>query len=98
MDLFCKVGFTMMIAHVLMEENYATLSVEYTTLEQKQNLLKSIDAAIIDFNVTPDVYIKPHSQQEPGKGKVVVEFGSNTDREKKYFFEHLIKENDLVCR
>jgi len=88
----------MMITHVLMEENYATLSTEYSTLEEKYNLLKSIEEAIVSFNVTPDVYIKPRSQQEPEKGKVVVEFGSNTDREKKYFFEHLIKENDLVCR
>ena len=87
-----------MITHVLMEENYATLSTEYETLEEKQSLLKSVDKAIIDFKVTPDVYIKPYSQQEPGKGKVVVEFGSNTDRDKKYFFEYLIKENGLVCK
>jgi len=76
----------MMITHVLMEENYATLSTKYSTLKEKYNLLKSIEEAIVSFNVTPDVYIKPLSQQEPGKGKVVVEFGSNTDREKKIFF------------
>ena len=89
-----------MITHVLMEENYATLSTEYETLKEKQNLLKSVDKAIIDFKVTPEVYIKPYSRQEPGKGKgkVVVEFGSNTDRDKKYFFEYLIKENGLVCK
>ena len=66
-----------MITHVLME---------YETLEEKQSLLKGVDKAIVDFKVTPDVYVKPHSQQEPGKGKVVVDFGSNTDRDKKYFF------------
>ena len=80
-----------------MEENYCTLSTEYTNLQEKEKMLESINTAIKKFNVTPEIYVKPFSHNEPGKGKVVVEFGSNNNRLFGEFFEYLIHENKLSC-
>ena len=80
-----------------MEEMYATLSAVYETLDQKEELLSSINAAVKKCTLTPDIYIKPFSQTEPGKGKVVIEFSPSGDRKIGEFFEYLIKENNLDC-
>ncbi len=86
-----------MKTHVIMEENYATLSTEYETLEEKESFLLSLNEAIKKCTLTPYIYIKPFSQTEPGKGKVVVEFSPNASRKIGDFFEFLIKENNLIC-
>lgn len=80
-----------------MEENYATLSTDYTTLDEKENFMCAVNNAVKKCSLTPDVYIKPYSQDEPGKGKIVVEFSPNQDRKIGEFFEYLIKENNLIC-
>ena len=87
-----------MITHVLMEENYMTLSTEYSTIKEKEDFLESVNAAVKIFKLTPDIYVKPFSHDEPGKGKVVIEFGSNGDRNFGVFFEYLIHDNNLVCK
>ena len=85
-----------MKTYCFMEENYCTLSTEYNTLKEKENLIESINESIKIFDVTPEIYIKPFSHDTPGKGKVVVEFGSN-NRMFGDFFEYLIADNNLEC-
>jgi hypothetical protein len=79
---------------VLMEENYATLSVRYDTLKMKRDVLKYNDDAVEKFNITADVYIKP---LEPGNGKVVFEFSPTQNRDIGKYFEYIIKKANLVC-
>ena len=86
-----------MKTRIIMEEMYATLSSVYETLEQKEQLLDSVNNAVKKCTLTPDIYIKPFSQTEPGNGKVVIEFSPSGDRRIGEFFEFLIKENNLNC-
>lgn len=80
-----------------MEEMYATLSTDYTTLKEKESFIIKLNEAVKRWNLTPDIYVKPYSQTEPGKGKIVVEFSPAQDRQIGDFFEDLIKENNLIC-
>jgi len=84
-------------ARIIMEEMYATLSVTYDSIETKKDLMETINLAIEKCTLTPDIYVKPFSQTEPGKGKVVIEFSPAQDRRIGEFFEYLIKENNLIC-
>jgi hypothetical protein len=79
-----------------MEECYSTLSAVYNSLEEKEKIICAINDAIVKYGLTPDVIIRPDSQNEPGKGRIIVEFGFN-DRKSGEFFEYLIKECKLVC-
>ena len=85
------------MTRIIMEEMYATLSAPYDTLEIKTKFLDSLNRAVVIYKITPDCYIKPFSQTEPGKGKVVVEFSPAQDRRVGKFFEYLISENNLIC-
>ena len=78
-----------------MEEQYSTLSAVYESLEAKENILESANNAIKKFGITPDIIVKPYSQTEPGKGRVIIEFGFN-NRLAGEFFEYLIEKNGLV--
>ncbi len=86
-----------MKTHVLMEEMYATLSTDYRTLEEKEGFLEKVNEAVKKCELTPYIYVKPVSQTEPGKGKIVIEFSPAQDRRIGKFFEFLIKENNLIC-
>jgi len=81
---------------VTMEEQYSTLSAVYESLETKEKILESANRAIKKFGITPDIMVKPHSQVDPGKGRVIIEFGFN-DRFAGEFFEYLIEDNCLSC-
>jgi len=78
---------------VMMEENYALLSIPYKNLKEKQIVLQSNDDAIMKFNVSPDVYIKPY---EPGIGKIVIEFRSH-NRIVGEYIEYLVDVCELEC-
>ena len=83
-----------MDARVTMEEKYATLSVIYGSLEEKELIFKTNEMCVRKYNLSPDIYFKP---DKPGEGRVIVEFRENT-RDVQAYFECFISESKIKIK
>ena len=72
-----------------MEERYARLVLEYTSLEEKSHIYDAIEKLILDMNISPNIVITPI---EPGFGEYTIEFHDDYDKEGGEFFEKLLAE------
>jgi len=86
----------MITARVTMEENYATLSIRYNSLEQKKTIFDKNELAITELNTTPEFIIVPDNVNKPGSGKILLEFRRNSGRDIQNYFEYIIKQCNIT--
>lgn len=72
-----------------MEERYARLVLEYTSLEEKSFIYDTIEKLIIEMKISPNIIITPI---EPGVGEYTIEFHDDYDKQGGEFFERLLSE------
>jgi hypothetical protein len=75
-----------------MEERYARLVLEYTTIEEKGHIYDVIEKLIVDMRISPNIIITPI---EPGFGEYTIEFHDDYDKEGGEFFERLLRELNI---
>ncbi|BCD68260.1 hypothetical protein [Nitratiruptor sp. YY09-18] len=74
-------------AHMAMEERYARLEIDYTSIEEKKKICNLVNDLIAKYHISPQITVEPATVET---GEYVIEFHDDYDKKAGPFFEELL--------
>ncbi|MRI83052.1 MAG: hypothetical protein C6I00_01400 [Nitratiruptor sp.] len=75
-------------AHVSMEERYARLEIDYTSVEEKRRICNLVNDLIVEHRISPQIEVRPETIET---GSYIIEFHDDYDQKAGPFFEELLE-------